>query len=243
MTMLEAPRRQYQRLLSRRGYRSPEERDWYERHEPWLRELVEQEITRRALEPAYIVTCALDLIFDRACEEQRRPCWALLDVKELLLEELPYSGVPDHLGSRDMIAGLREFITWMGQHGKLNAGVAACLVQRVYENQEQFLDWFGDTEPRPAEPLTTALSRGEAWLHCARCDRFFQARHLTRDFLGNREGCPLSGCTGSGLEVDIFRWDAFRDSRNPRWPGDPAQLHHGMEAPTGELNQVVRASR
>lgn len=234
MTMIEASPCDRRRLLGAVRYHSEQERDWYERHEPWLWEQLERGTTRYADEPACAVGGALAWIFEHAAGAE--PRWEQLDIADLLLHELPMGGVLSHFGSRDLLLGLKEFICWMGQHGKLDAATARRQVREVDACQERFLDYFGDTESTEiSEPLETALSRmddsGSVWLYCLHCNRFFQARRLREDFLGNRQGCAFAACGAAGLDVDILRWDAFRNNRDPRWPASPDELRHGMQAP------------
>ena len=61
------------------------------------------------------------------------------------------------------------------------------------------------------------------WYWCLHCNRFFQARSLRIDFLGNRQGCAF--CGAAGLGVDIWPWDAFRA---PGWPRKASELRHGL---------------
>ncbi len=243
--MIEASPCDHSRLLGPARYHTPQERDWYERHEPWLWDQLERGSTEYADEPAFVINCALEWLHERA-EPGREPRWQGLNVRDLLLNELPMAGMLDCMGTRDVLVGLREFINWMGQHDKLDAGVAADLVQQVDASQELFLDYFGDTEPGPlaTRPLQEQLAEleepDEAWLYCLHCNRFFQARDLQVDFLGNRQGCAYSGCGAAGFDVDILRWDAFRNNRDPRWPASPDKLSRGMEAPQGPPESIQR---
>lgn len=241
--MIEASPCDHRRLLGHARYTTAQERDWYERHEPWLRDQLEHGSTKYADEPAYIVHCALGWLNERAAPG-REPRWEELDVRDLLLSELPMGGLLSSMGSREVLIGLKEFIAWMGQHQKLAAGAAARLVQQVDDCQEQFLDYFGDTRSRPLHtPLERRLAElkdlDQAWLYCAHCNRFFQVKDLRVDFLGNRQGCAFSGCGGAGFDVDILRWDAHRNNRDPRWPSSPDQLRRGMSAPEGKNLPLV----
>jgi hypothetical protein len=150
MNMIEASHCDHLRMLGCARYDSTRERDWYERHEPWLWEQLENGTTRWANEPAFIVDSALGRLFERA--EGEEPCWEDLDVKELLLEDLPLGGLPARFGSRDLLLGLKEFLAWMGQRGKLDPAITARLVGEVEACQEQFLDHFGDTTPVTRAP-------------------------------------------------------------------------------------------
>lgn len=71
---------------------------------------------------------------------------------------------------------------------------------------------------------------GEAWLWCLHCRRFFQAKHLRIDFLGNRQQCPFDDCGAAGLDVDIYKWDDWA-AGNRRWPANESKLRHGMRSP------------
>jgi len=68
----------------------------------------------------------------------------------------------------------------------------------------------------------------DEWLWCIFCERFFQARDLRVDYLGNRQGCAFCGC--AGFDCAIFRWDTFRDD-DPEWPATTAGLHRGLRYP------------
>jgi hypothetical protein len=67
----------------------------------------------------------------------------------------------------------------------------------------------------------------ETWLWCLHCRRFFQAKHLVIDFLGNRQQCPFEECGAAGLGVDIYRWDDWAERG---WPATHQQLHFGMHS-------------
>jgi hypothetical protein len=71
---------------------------------------------------------------------------------------------------------------------------------------------------------------GEVWLWCLHCARFFQARHLKLDFLGNWQRCPFDDCGAAGLDVDILVWDAYL-GEDPRWPGSEQELRFGLQIP------------
>jgi hypothetical protein len=75
---------------------------------------------------------------------------------------------------------------------------------------------------------------GEQWLWCLHCERFFQAKHLKLDFLGNYGQCPFDDCGAAGLDIDIFAWDECRD--DPEWPTSEEQLSHGMRFPPRMVN-------
>jgi hypothetical protein len=75
---------------------------------------------------------------------------------------------------------------------------------------------------------------GEQWLWCLHCERFFQAKHLKLDFLGNYGQCPFDDCGAAGLDIDIFSWDECRD--DPEWPTSVEELSHGMRFPPSLLN-------
>lgn len=72
---------------------------------------------------------------------------------------------------------------------------------------------------------------GESWLWCLHCERFFQAKDLTKDCTGGREGCAFPPCGGAGLGVDIYAWDDWykqEKERMPHWPKSTAGLTKGM---------------
>ena len=91
-----------------------------------------------------MVDSALAWLFERA--QGANPSWGNLDIRELLLEDLPLGGLPDYYDSREVLLGLKEFLTWMGQHGKPAPRIATRLVMEIDACQEQFLDTLGDTE-------------------------------------------------------------------------------------------------
>jgi hypothetical protein len=74
---------------------------------------------------------------------------------------------------------------------------------------------FTSDELRPASP--------ESWMWCIECNRFFQAKHLRKDFLGNRQRCAFCGVAGFG--VAIWPWDAWQADG---WPTSEAELRHGL---------------
>lgn len=144
MSMIEASPCDHRRMLGCTRYDSTREREWYERHEPWLWEQLEEGTTRWADEPAFMVNSALGWLFERA--EGGEPCWGDLDVKELLLENLAPGGLPATFGSYNLLLGLKEFLAWMGRRHKLDRATTARLVEAVEACQAQFLSFFGDTE-------------------------------------------------------------------------------------------------
>ncbi len=234
MSNIEASPCDHRRLLGCASYHSQEERAWYERHEPWLRDQLENGTTRWADEPAFIVDRALDWLFEQA--QGAEPGWEVLDIRKLLLEELPLGGIPDYFGSRDVLLGLKEFLEWMGQNGKLAPATATRLANEIDACQEDFLDYFGDTESKEmSKGLSVQLSSmdnpGEAWLSCLHCYRFFQAKDLRPGFDGRPAVCPFPDCGAAGLDIDIHAWDAFRNNRDPNWPASTDELRHGMKVP------------
>ncbi len=87
------------------------------------------------------------------------------------------------------------------------------------------------TEPL-AHVLAAAGKRaGNTWLYCLYCDRFFQARHLRRDYIGNMQGCAFCEC--AGFDVAIHLWSTFGRG-HPRWPRSTAELTHGRRSPDSE---------
>ena len=92
-------------------------------------------------------------------------------------------------------------------------------------------------ETRDSTETTLALAgdqAGEQWLWCLHCERFFQAKHLKLDFLGNYGQCPFEDCGAAGLDVDIFSWDAWSD--DPEWPTSVEDLSHGLRFPPRMVN-------
>lgn len=67
------------------------------------------------------------------------------------------------------------------------------------------------------------------WLWCIFCERFFQARYLRIDYLGNRQGCAYCEC--AGFDCALFRWDTFLEDGPGSWPDSVSQLHNGMKLP------------
>ncbi len=149
MEMIEATRTDRRRLLGTACYFSEAERDWFERHEPWLWRQLERGSTRWAEEPAHAVNRALEWIFEHA--EGRRPGWDQLDVWNLLLEEMPLFGVPDGLSRRAMLVGLQEFVSWMAEQDKLALGTARRIVSQVDACEQRFLALMGQTDEDLAE--------------------------------------------------------------------------------------------
>lgn len=236
MSLIEASPCDHPRLLGPSRYESKAERDWYERHEPWIWAQLEHGTTRWADEPTFMVNVALDLLWENAAERGAEPRWEELDVRELLLERLPMGGILDTFGSRDLLLGLKEFIAWLGEQGKLDPALAARQQAAVDACQEAFLDIFGDTEPKEQpesleDLINNTEKNGETWLSCLHCNRVFQAKSLVVDFLGNRQGCPFTDCGAAGLGVDILPWDTFKNNRDPRWPKTEAELRHGQTLP------------
>ena len=99
--------------------------------------------------------------------------------------------------------------------------------------------WFScDDEGNFVESHGSALATlarageqaGEVWLWCLHCERFFQAKDLKLDFLGNWQRCPFDDCGAAGLDVDILVWDAYRGI-DSRWPGSEQELRFGLQIP------------
>lgn len=80
--------------------------------------------------------------------------------------------------------------------------------------------------------LGRSANRGEEWLWCIFCERFFQAKHLRIDYLGNLQGCAFCGC--AGFDCAIFKWDTFREDDDPSWPASVSELEHGLRLGCGE---------
>lgn len=70
---------------------------------------------------------------------------------------------------------------------------------------------------------------GEVWLWCLHCSRFFQAKDLARDFLGNYQRCPFDDCGAAGFDVDIHHWSCDKDV-DPLWPRSEAELVFGQSS-------------
>lgn len=233
MSWIEASPCDHQRLLGSFVHASERERDWYERHERWFWAQLEHGTTRWTDEPAYAVNSALGWLLENAGNGE--PRWDQLNVRELLLVRMRTAGLPLHYSGRDILRGLKEFITWMGEHNKLAARTACCLNAEIDACQEDFLRIFGERESErrtrsAREHLAGADDPGEVWLWCLHCMRFFQAKHLRPDFLGNRQCCPFRDCNASGLDVEIFYWETWRNWNDPKWPASVADLRHGRRA-------------
>ena len=88
------------------------------------------------------------------------------------------------------------------------------------------------------ESLDDLLARegDELWLWCIDCNRFFQAKSLRVDWMGNRQGCAC--CGAAGFDVAIFPWDVFRNDKEA-WPTSTAELHHGQRLKTFTLRRMI----
>ena len=95
----------------------------------------------------------------------------------------------------------------------------------------QHTEDIDDIEIKLTPPLEQVLEESsnpdEIWLWCLHCARFFQAKHLREDFLGNQQQCAF--CDAAGFGVDIHLWDTF-GSGSPDWPRSEAEISHGREA-------------
>jgi hypothetical protein len=74
--------------------------------------------------------------------------------------------------------------------------------------------------------LEESSNPDEEWLWCIFCERFFQAKHVRIDYLGNRQGCAFCEC--AGFDCALFIWDTFREEDDPVWPQSMSELHHGL---------------
>ena len=82
--------------------------------------------------------------------------------------------------------------------------------------------------------LEQSANPEEEWLWCIFCERFFQAKHLRMDYLGNRQGCAFCGC--AGFDCALFKWDTFREAGDSDWPSSTAELQHGLYSGPEGLN-------
>lgn len=100
----------------------------------------------------------------------------------------------------------------------------------------------GDFEMREIAPISDSLAEDfpDQWLWCLHCNRFFQARHLRRDFLGNMQQCAF--CQAAGLNVDVFIWDVWRTPNEP-WPESTEELRHGMRLKIETIVQELDSGR
>jgi hypothetical protein len=111
------------------------------------------------------------------------------------------------------------------------------LIARVSDDARAQLDEIVERQAAPSPFCVVGDDEGSApkseleharpssWLWCLHCHRFFQHRRLRVDWLGNRQQCAF--CDAAGLDVDIFRWDAFRGES---WPATANELRHGLIA-------------
>ncbi len=102
---------------------------------------------------------------------------------------------------------------------------------------EDSYDEFEDLVAHPfelAEPLEETLSRagsrrGDVWLFCHDCERFFQEKHLRlgrHSFVaGRREQCPF--CFSEGFDSDIVIWDWGKET-DGNWPTCDGDLRYGL---------------
>jgi hypothetical protein len=141
MLMIEASPCDHPRLLGASLYLSEQEREWYERHEPWLWRQLEHSTTLWIEEPAYAVNAALGWIFDHA--DGRLPRWEQLDVRDLLLEDIPRGGLPHGFVVPDVLRGLREFVAWMADNGELARQTADRLLRQINGCERAFLERLG----------------------------------------------------------------------------------------------------
>ena len=74
--------------------------------------------------------------------------------------------------------------------------------------------------------LDKSSNPDDEWLWCIFCKRFFQAKHLRIDYLGQQEGCAFCEC--AGFDCAIFKWDTFQED-DPRWPATVVELSHGLQ--------------
>jgi len=82
------------------------------------------------------------------------------------------------------------------------------------------------------EYLGRSANPREEWLWCIFCERFFQAKHLRIDYLGNLQGCAFCGC--AGFDCAIFKWDTFREEDSSLWPASVSELEHGLRLGGGD---------
>ena len=100
----------------------------------------------------------------------------------------------------------------------------------------QVWDWETDTVMGEFDQVPTVLARagaqaGEKWLWCLHCCRFFQAKHLRFDLVGNWQQCPFEDCGAAGFDLDIYTWDNGKHNGDEGWPESVDQLWHGREYP------------
>lgn len=70
------------------------------------------------------------------------------------------------------------------------------------------------------------------WLWCFLCERFFQAKDLREDHMGNRQGCTFEDCGGAGWHIKIFYWDDWNEDNDlPHWPKSDDELTKGKLCP------------
>lgn len=135
--------------------------------------------------------------------------------------------------------GSRELLDQLPRLERPDPKTQRWLNKWTTEEDLQCQPWFTtDAQGNLVESHASALATlarakeqaGAVWLWCLHCQRFFQAKDLKLDFLGNWQRCPFDDCGAAGLDVDILVWDACRDG-DPRWPGSEQELRLGLQIP------------
>jgi hypothetical protein len=97
---------------------------------------------------------------------------------------------------------------------------------------EDMAQFEGEITESLHEYLGRSANPWEEWLWCIFCERFFQAKHLRIDYLGNLQGCAFCGC--AGFDCAIFKWDTFREEDSPLWPTSVSELTCGLRLGGGK---------
>ncbi|MBW2732973.1 MAG: hypothetical protein JRH20_11325 [Deltaproteobacteria bacterium] len=93
------------------------------------------------------------------------------------------------------------------------------------------LSLTSDTDFAAYDQVPAALAKAGRrasvqWLWCLHCGRFFQAKHLELDILGNWQQCPFYDCGAAGFDIDIFSWKY--GLHEAEWPRSVRELHFGL---------------
>lgn len=85
------------------------------------------------------------------------------------------------------------------------------------------------------------LLRGDNWIWCLCCERFFQLKDIKRDPEG-KDRCCFEDCDGIGFGIDLFSWDDWSEDivdivagknhiRKSWWPKNTSELVKGLHCP------------
>lgn len=111
-------------------------------------------------------------------------------------------------------------------------------MKKQTNRQPDVPDWEGV----PANGPEFVRNYPKAWMWCLHCHGVFQAKDLIDSNLfpgAKRDACPLPGCHGCGLGVDVFIYGTFGGDSVP-----VADLAYGKVVPMyPEGERPVRRSR